>query len=94
MPGFPQPDRTVGPVPLASRISAAAAVAAGVAAAFVAGHETEVDLIHVLEVNLGNLETTDGETCTNEGYYEAVGSSAAEETGTEGEAYTDGHGSA
>lgn len=68
VPGLPRPDPEVGPVLPASRKSAAAAAADGVAAAVAAGDLTEVDLIHDLEVNAGRCETTDGETSTDEGY--------------------------
>lgn len=91
--GPPRPDAAVGPVAPTSWNAAAAAADAGVAAAVAAGEKTEVDLIHDLEVNPGHYETTDAETSTDECYAEDTGCSATVETGTEGEAATDGQGS-
>lgn len=93
-PGLPRPDAVVGPVTPASRNSSAAAAAAAVAAAVAAGYKTEGDFIHDLEVNPGKYATTDAETSTDEGYAKDAGRSAAEETGTDGEASTHGQGNA
>lgn len=67
MPCLPRTDRAVAPVTPSSRNAAAAAADAGVAAAVFAGHKTEVDLIHYLEVNPGNHESIDGKMSADDG---------------------------
>lgn len=87
--GLHRPDAIMGPVTAASRNAGAAAAAAAVAVAARAGHRSEVDFIHALEVNTANVLSSDGVTTKDEGYSQNARRSAAEETGTDGEASTE-----